>query len=321
MRDVLAGSVWKCSFNPQIAAMRLNIIFLALTVGLFCGDGQAQTLLPTNSIPPVGTVESRQLHARSNPPAWSTTGTGNVWGASGIAAVDDAIIITYTDVAGTPYAALHSTSNICASSTQSGTTDWYYWEVNEDLADWVGVDDEVISGGRTACEYPFNIGGQFTDTYIMFGSTNTFTMEYVASGSIEAPFGTINDVVMFSYNWGSSYELYRAGNVLRRIGVFVPGVHLEVFDAQLSEVGIRERSAPSLVIGPQPASDEVLVQLPFVGTVELTMVDMEGRTVMSWTSTGATIRLDLHGAAPGNYLLLARSGSSDMALGRMLVGR
>ncbi|HRH69858.1 MAG TPA: hypothetical protein PLB89_10165 [Flavobacteriales bacterium] len=301
--------------------MRPKMTILALLAGLPWLDAQAQTLLLTNSIPQAGTVESRQLHTRSAPPAWSTTGTGNDWDASGVAAVGDAVIISYMNVPGTPYAGSYSTSDICASSTQAGMTNWYYWEVNDNLVDWVGVDDDPIIDGRKVCEYPFNIGDAFTDTYINFGFTTTFTMEYVASGSIQAPFGTINNVVMFSYNDGSSYELYRAGNLLRRIGVYVPGVQLEVSDVEVSEVGIYERNAPSLVIGPQPATDEVLVQLPFVGEVDLSLVDMGGRTVTSWTSTGAASRLDLRRVAPGSYLLLARSGPSGSAFGRVLVAR
>lgn len=280
----------------------------------------AQSLTSSNSVPSVGTTELRQLYTRSAPPAWSTSGTGNVWDASGVTSTGDPVTYVYQDVAGTPHAALHATSNLCASSTQSGSTSWYYWSVNSALANWVGVDGEVISGGRTACEYPFSIGDQFTDTYIMFGSTNTFTMEYVASGSIQAPFGTIDDVVMFSYNGGSSYELYRAGNVLRRIGVYVPGVQLEVSSVQVL-VGVEEHALPALPMGPVPAVDHLTVDLPLNNGMEVVLMDLSGRPVRNWTSLGGTPQLGLEGISDGNYLLLLREGQVARALGRVVVAR
>jgi hypothetical protein len=261
-----------------------------------------------------------QAYQQSSPPAWNTSGMGNVWDANGVVLQGTPVTTIYQAVAGTPYAAEHPASNLCAASIQGTDTTWYYWSVSSTLADRVGIDDEVIVNGRTECEYPFDLGDLFTDTYTLFGSTSTFTMEYAATGSIQTPFGTIDDVVMFSYNSGSSYELYRAGNVLRRIGTYVPGVQLEVSDVQVY-VGVDEHALQTLTLAPVPARDRVTVELPWNHEVDVLLIDLLGHPVRQWTSVGGSARLDLDGIGDGNYLLLARAYGVNQAVERLVVAR
>ncbi len=300
--------------------MRYHFASISLAMLVQAPAALAQTLDLVTSVPAPGTVEVRQPYSTSDPPVWNTTGTGNTWNANSAVAVGAATTITYRTVPGAPHAALHTASNVCASSVTGGVPTWYYWVVADDQAEWVGVDTDVIGGRRTQCTFPFTLGDSFADSYTVFGSTTDFTMEYVASGSVQGAWGTISDVVMFSYNDGASFELYRAGNILRRIGVYVPGVQLEMNAVEVY-VGITEHTLLSLALGPVPCTEHVDVQLPFDGPVDLVLLDGAGRTIRHWSANSSATRLSVMGVAPGNYLLLARSDGLDRALGRLMVSR
>ncbi|MFH0759210.1 MAG: T9SS type A sorting domain-containing protein [Bacteroidota bacterium] len=75
-------------------------------------------------------------------------------------------------------------------------------------------------------------------------------------------------------------------------------------------VGAKDTELPQLKVYPNPASDQLMVELPMNGMEELMILDISGRTVLS-RDTGAEqlISLNLDALESGMYLLVVRNGN------------
>ncbi len=76
-----------------------------------------------------------------------------------------------------------------------------------------------------------------------------------------------------------------------------------------SSVGLRETNQQQLKVYPNPASDQLMIELPYTGMDELVVTDIIGRTVLSKDiGSGQLISLNLNSLESGIYHLVVRKG-------------
>ena len=276
------------------------------------------TFTQATHTPAPGLIESHVVYYDDTPGTLATTGTANVWDATGVTVNGSYTYSTYYAPSASPYSATYPTATICAQvEGNSSGTQWYHWNVTSSIAELLGFDDEVFIGGETLCEFPFDLGDDFSDTYTIFGSTSNITVEYVASGSIQAPWGTLSNVAMFSVNSGLYYTFVQ-DDVLNTLGEYVPG-----YGWQLDEVtiinSICENSVATIGILPSIAETTTHVVLPFAGGASVSLSDACGRTQRTEQHDARDFDLDVSGLAPGSYVLTARGSGGAAAQGRLIV--
>lgn len=299
--------------------MRPTLRHLNCFCSLLLGTGlSAQTLTDANSILSIGTVENRIRYNDPSASGWATSGSGNTWDAMGVTTTGAYDMVTYLAPGASPYASTYPTATLCAQVDGNSTpTEWRHWNVIPALAELLGANTDEFIGGRTACEFPLDIGGSFTDSYTIAGTSYTDVSAYVASGSIQAPWGTIPNVVMFQVNSGP-YILYNANNLLNSIGYYFPGFGMDLWEVTISN-SVEETAARSIGIWPVPSSDVVNVALPFSGASAITIRDSAGRTVREVRSADPLLTLDVNELVPGVYTLTSLDRTGRFATGRLVV--
>ncbi len=76
-------------------------------------------------------------------------------------------------------------------------------------------------------------------------------------------------------------------------------------------VGVEETNENSILVFPNPVRDVLTIQLPEAfAQPNISVVDIQGRTVISQPSTSRTVRLDLSSLASGNYILFLKQGET-----------
>jgi hypothetical protein len=184
----------------------------------------------------------------------------------------------------------------------------------------IGVSAEAVVGGRTYCTYPFALGNTFTDSWTINGNNLSDTYVYVASGSVQAPWGTIPDVVLFETSGGFSYYLYLASNVLDPIGTYTPGFGLDLWKVELA-TGIDEKTALRMGAWPNPTTDELVLSMPSQHGFTYALVDARGSVVHSGASMSDRTVVDLRSCAPGVYQVLAMDALGRRATATVAVVR
>lgn len=293
----------------------------AIFIALSTVTATAQTLTDANSIPPVGHAELRTFHTSSVASGWALTGTGNTWDATAVTPQDLSALVTYRAPATSPFAATYPTTTLCAERVPNGSTpEWRHYVVNATQAEMIGVSTEAVVGGRTYCTFPFLLSNSFSDSWTINGNNLSDTYTYVASGSVQAPWGTIPDVVMFETSGGFSYYLYMASNVLDPIGTYTPGFGLDLWKVELA-TGIDEATAPEVGLWPNPATDQLALTLPGQPGFSYTLFNAEGRAMLNGTSTNDRAVVDLRGCAPGVYSVLVTDPRGRRAVSKVVVVR
>lgn len=278
----------------------------------------AQTLTDATSVPVIGHAETRTYYALFGTVSIATSGTGNVWDATAATPFGLSSAVTYTVPGESPYAASHPTSNLCMHRVDGTDEEWRHYRVTSDTAELLSANVDVFDGGRTMCVFPFSMGGSFTDTYsISGGSPNTETDEYVASGEITAPWGTIPNVVMFSVNGGLSYYFYTADNVLDAVGTYTPGFGVDLWHVE-SNTEVAEEAPLRIGLFPVPAHDVVTMALPFTTDARMEVIDAAGRVVKTWRTAVNARSIDVSAFAPGCYTLSAVGSDGRRASGRFI---
>lgn len=275
---------------------------------------RGQTLTQDLSVPPVGTAQVRTYYANFSASGLATSGTGNTWDGTAATAFGVVNSVAYRAPGDSPFAAQFPSTTLCML-VNAGTADeeWRHYHVDATIAELLGTGTDVFDGGRTFCTFPFNLGDSFTDSYSINGGPPTGeTDEYVASGSITAPWGTIPDVVMFSVNSGASYYFYTADNVLDAIGSYTPGFGLDLWQVELT-VGVPERTTTRVAVWPSPAVDAITVSHGFDGLVNISILDATGRTVLARSTGDKQVRMDLQGLKAGAYVVSVSSARGERA--------
>ncbi|MFO7670718.1 MAG: T9SS type A sorting domain-containing protein [Bacteroidales bacterium] len=86
-----------------------------------------------------------------------------------------------------------------------------------------------------------------------------------------------------------------------------------------SSVGLRETSQQQLKVYPNPATDQLMIELPYTGMDELVVTDIIGRTVLSKDiGSGQLISLNVNSLESGMYHLVVRNGK-DYLYARFVV--
>ncbi len=295
--------------------LRRSLFISTLPLASFCS---AQTLTEATSIPAIGTVENRSYHQDRSASGLATSGTGNTWNAMGVTPFGITRTVIYRAPGDSPYAAIYPTTTICAEDN-SGTppAEWRHFHVTSSFAELLGANSEEFVGGRTYCTYPFSLGNTFTDDYTIAGNPYTDVVDYVASGEITAPWGTITNVVMFQTN-GGPYTFYQASNMLDAIGSYMPGFGLDLWQVEVA-TGMTITPAPALGMWPVPAADMVHIALPFTGPHTVIVRDASGRIVHEGISADTQVDVDLRSLAPGIYAVSAVDARGRGAAGRLIV--
>ncbi len=300
--------------------MRSSILWSTFVCSAIVNTGRAQTLSFDTSVPTPGYVESRISYYDDQPGTLPVSGTGNIWDATGMIATGTTTTSIYQTPAASPFASAHPTATLVAMTEGNLILPfWSHWMVDTQVADLLGIDGDVFPGGCTNCNFPFDLGNSFFDDCNTFGNTVSTTQTYVASGSIEAPWGTITDVVMIKWDDGSNtvYYFYLAGNVLAPIGsLFNGGFQLDQLDLQS---GIVEGSFKAISIWPSPVSDVAHLVVPFAGQYEFILEDPSNRRVVDRFETSSQMDLDVSDLVPGIYLAIVIGPGGDRRAARVVV--
>lgn len=289
-------------------------------LALCTASAGAQTITAANSIPAVGYSETRTFYNSSNATGWNLTGTGNTWNAMDVVSFGVTSTVTYRAPGDSPFAASYPTTTLCAERLENMNTEWRHYVVDAAHAEMIGISAENFSGGRTYCTYPFSIGSTFTDSWSLNGTDYTDTYTYVASGVVQAPWGTISDVVMFETSGGFSYYLYLANNLLDPIGDFTPGFGVNLWKVDIAN-GITETAALAAGLWPNPASEQVVLSLPSARGFSYALQNASGSTVLSGSCFGDRTVLDVRNCAPGVYSVVALDPRGRHAVSTIAVVR
>jgi len=309
-----AGSPHPCTHTIHMHTH----LHAALLLALCTGTAAAQTLTDANSIPAVGHSETRTYYNSPNASGWALTGTGNTWDATGVTTFGLSATATYRVPSDSPFASTYPATTLCAERFQNGNIEWRHYIVDNLHAELIAVSTDVVVDGRTYCTYPFSMGSTFTDSWTLNGNLYTDTYTYVASGEVQAPWGTIADVVMFETSGGFSYYLYLANNLLDPIGTYTPGFGVDLWQVELG-VGVADTPALHVGIWPNPTSDEVVLSMPRHSSFTYTLLDASGSAVRSGISTGDRAVLDLRNCAPGVYHVVTTDMRGRRATGKVVV--
>lgn len=279
-----------------------------------------QTLDQAGCIPAVGTVEVRTYYTDPSASGLATSGTGNSWNLMGLTAFGISSTTTYTSSGASPYAATYPGTTICAQMVMTGSPDeWRHYNVTASIAELLGVNTDEFVGGRTQTIFPFSLGNTFTDSYTIAGSAYNDMVEYVASGSIQAPWGTIPNVVMFQVN-GGPFVFYRSQNMLDAIGSYLPGFGVDLWQVEFpTRIGADIAKEPR--IWPNPA--DAVLQLALTTGHDRTMVilDATGRIVERSLIPGARASLDVSALPEGAYTLVSVDQQGSSAASGFIIAR
>jgi len=298
----------------------LKHVPFALVLALCTGTTVAQTLTDALSIHTVGYSETRTYYNASSAAGWALTGTGNTWNAASASPLPITATTTYRAPGDSPFASTYPSTTLCAERVQDGTTEWRHYVVDAAHAEMIGVSAEAVVGGRTYCNFPFEMGDSFTDSWTLNGNDFSDTYVYVASGEVQAPWGIIPEVVMFETSGGFSYYLYLASDLLDPIGTYTPGFGLDLWKVDQT-TGMADATALHVGLWPNPASDELVLSLPQQAGFTYSLMDARGQVVCSVSSTGDRTVLDLRSYAPGLYKALVTDARGLRASGTVLVVR
>lgn len=279
----------------------------------------AQTLTDANSIPVVGHAETRTYHNSSSATTWATSGTGNSWDATAVTPFGITATIAYRAPGDSPFAASYPSTTLCAERLQGAPpSEWRHYVVDNAQAEMIGVSGEAVVGGRTYCTFPFSMGSTFTDSWTINGNNFSDTYTYVATGTVQAPWGAIPDVVMFQTSGGFSYYLYMASNLLDPIGTYTPGFGIDLWQVDLG-TGITD--VPQVVPGlwPNPANNAVNVMYPGSTAFQCTVVDASGRSLMIDKTTSGSLALDLTRLSSGVYTIVVIDDLGRRGVARLVV--
>ena len=297
--------------------MRTSSLSVLLALGT--APALAQTLTADNCIPAVGHSEQRTYHSDFSAPTWSVTGTGNVWDASGVQPFGEATQVTYRAPGDSPYAASYPAATLCDERISGGDpAEWRHYVVDADHAEMIGVSAEAFVGGRTWCTFPFSMGSTYTDDWTVNGNNFSETNTFVASGEIQAPWGTIPNVVMFESAGGFSYYLFEADNLLDPVGTYIPGITVDVWRVETAS-NVPEAALTALGARYDPLAGTVTLHLPGSTGFTCTLVDANGRTVASARSNGPGLLLSTATCAPGVYTALVTTTDGRRSAARFVV--
>jgi hypothetical protein len=187
--------------------------------------------------------------------------------------------------------------------------------------------------------YDFTLGGASLGSYRQFevyfqarvSSTNTaasaLTLQYAVNGSAfqnvgSTNFRNANQWESFTFTlplgaWNPS------GNLVFRILATGGSDASSTGTLRIDNVQVRatmagtvardQATGAELRVYPNPATSQVHVQLPqSLGTVALSLVDVQGRVVRSQQFEGTTSHLNVEGLAPGIYTLLAETAQGSL---------
>lgn len=290
---------------------------LLLIPALVTVSATGQILTQATSIPAIGTVENRTYYTDFSATSLVTSGTGIVWNMSALTPFGVTSTSTYRVASDSPYLGTYPGTTMCMERVSGIDTEWRHYNVTASIAELLGVNTDVFVNGRTYCQFPFSLGSTFSDDYMIGATTFTNDAEYVASGEILAPWGTVSNVVMYAMDGGSSYLFFMAGNVLDPIGSYMPGFGVDLWEVEVVS-GVEEANELGIGAWPVPAEERVVIALPFRASA-LTISDAVGRTIMTMTPTAVRFELGLEVFMPGSYTVLATGTTNRVAAGRIVV--
>lgn len=301
--------------------MRPRPSYLLLLGGMQAVCLQAQPILTeATSMPALQRMENHYINSVFPVSALSTSGTDNTWDASGAVWGGGFVYCQYDVPAASPHAALYPTMTLSAYAESNGFPQTYrHYASSSTEVYLLGEGNTPYTLPQQLCEFPFALGDTFITSYQAPGfPVMTDTVEYVASGSITAPWGTMTDVVMFAIDQGTSYLLYKADNVLFPIGRYIPNVSFEVHEVDLFN-GMDERMVGPLEVRPSLVSDQLVITLPASSTADVMILGADGRTVRTLRTVGGNTSIAVSDLAAGPYTVCATLNDGTRRTARIVV--
>ncbi|HMU13583.1 MAG: T9SS type A sorting domain-containing protein [Bacteroidetes bacterium] len=216
--------------------------------------------------------------------------------------------------AGTPYAASFPASNLAAVVTHQDTTGYMYYSVSssqlEILAEYVGTNDEnVYTVPKSVLEFPFAFNDSFQDDYVDEDASNTVTRTYTGYGTVILPGGgTVADVVKTTSTSGSM-AFFRSNPVAPLVSIEDDGDAVWWMPAG---VGLPELAASPLHAWPNPVSDAL--QLRSEPGDQWSVLDVQGRALLSGRATTTLNTIDMAGLSTGHYVLRVANAAGVRAV-------
>jgi hypothetical protein len=223
----------------------------------------------------------------------------------------------------------------CTTFSGVATTDTAF--VSETFAGGAMAVQGFTNGG--SYNFDFTLGGTSLGSYREFEiyfqarvsskntATNALSLQYAVNG------GAFQNVGSTNFRNSSQWESFTftlpsdAGNpsgnlVFRIVATGGPGASntatLRIDNVQVratlgGTVARDQATGAELRVYPNPANNQVHVQLlQSLGTVALSLVDVQGSVVRSQQFEGTTSHLNVEGLAPGIYTLLAETAQGSL---------
>ncbi|MBL8000857.1 MAG: T9SS type A sorting domain-containing protein [Flavobacteriales bacterium] len=303
--------------------MERTLTFLLVLAGMQASTLHAQPVLnEATSIPALQRMENHNVNSVFPVPTLTTTGSNNTWDASSATWGGTYIYCWYQPPTASPNAANYPTATLCAYAESNSFPQTYlHFNTSSSAASFLGEGTDVYPIPEQVCAFPMSIGSTFTTTYQPAGGpVMTHTMTYAAAGSLITPWDTVTNVVMFSSDNSSSFVLYKADNMLFPIGVYTPGLEFEVHQVEVFSA-VPELTAAQLHLWPNPARDEVTLDLADGGPGTFTARDMSGRVVLDARIPRGTTKLDVSHLASGVYMVSVAQRDGRTSVERLVIDR
>jgi len=243
----------------------------------------------SNICPQVTNVNSANPSCGSIDLSWTSTSGGSIieYGPVGFSPGSG----LFTGVVSSPY----TLSNLSANTSY----DVY-------IADTCGIQDTGAFNGPTRVST--NNAGSANASFVYNNSTTNFmTYNFDASSST----GNIQNYV---WDFGDGYvgngvtvnHTYTSAGAYNVELILVSACGNDTLTQTIADVSNQEWKASDLKLYPNPAQDQIKVELPKSGKVEIALRDASGRRVRSWTlevEAQVAQDLNLEGLSKGVYLI------------------
>jgi len=349
-----ARSFVQCTKHRKHLSMRSSFLLPAL---LTLTTAFAQPTVDQSCAPTAGSSYTFVLADMLN---LSGQGAGQVWDASG-AFITGNDVVDFVALGSSVAGASFPTADVVQTSAGNET----FIDVASDGLYVIGSYNpnlpitSVYTNVYKYLQFPCTLGTTWTDTYggsftfsgITYVQTGSGTYEATGYGSLQLPWGTLDNVLridgtetytesgngnsyvftsIFSYYYKPGVGLYVARNIdaSAELNGAPQGTQQLFLFMDQNSIGIKERSAITLGLEafPNPAQDQLTLLFTAEGSLSLDVMDAEGRVVMSRSleRSGAGLfreQLDVSGLSAGLYTALVSGADGQLGMTRFLVQR
>lgn len=272
------------------------------TAALFLLSLSAQHTIQYSDLGPFG-VETG-MHMLTSPATLPplSNGLNQTWNL-GSTTLNEIGTQAFATSAGTPYAANYPTANWVWSQTVPGIgTGYTYLHITpagiDLLARNVPLSTLEYSDPSQVMKFPLSLGESYSDTYMSTNGGSTMTWTYSGYGTAITPLGTFTEVAKVENTEGDVL----LWNTSPLYPIMIADGENTLFFIQ-TNVGVNEREASTFRVWPSPSSGMLRLEGAKAGS-DWSVMDAQGRTVLSGRITWSDGWVDVSALAPAGYVLL-----------------